>query len=96
MMIIRAIKLMPTLAPKMAAAVALMHCPALSHGHTVTFTSVLEEREGEPESDTVMGMENSPWSISITGCSIAWVSAYTEQKSRHGNFKIMKVVKDRK
>lgn len=81
MMIIRAIKLMPTLAPKMAAAVALIHCPALSHGHTVTFNSALEEREGEPESDTVIGMENSPWSMSITGCSTAWVSVYTDRKA---------------
>lgn len=81
--IIRAMKLIPILAPKMAA-VKLLQSPKLSQGHTVTLTRALEESGGEPESDTTTGIENSPLSMSISGWRTAWVSEneYVKRQKR--------------
>lgn len=88
--IIRAMKLIPILAPKMAAE-KLLQSPKLSQGHTVTLTRALEESGGAPESDTTTGIENSPLSMSISGWRMPWVSGnkhVKRQKRKQGVLEI--------
>lgn len=72
MMTMSAMKLIPTLEPRMAPASDLQS-PKELHRHTVTLTWAKTPRTGLPESDTSTVTTYSPSSSSTRGWRTAWV-----------------------